>query len=79
MKNYYKCIELFYNYLIIINFINVKHINSDFAITPYLSLIYFKNGEKLIKHCIGLSLTWGYYAIALGFAQENNLLKENKK
>lgn len=75
-KYYFNYIDLFYNYTIILSFINEKN-NSDFAITPYLSLIHFKNGTKLFKHCIGLSLTWGYYSMAIGLAKEN--IKEQEK
>jgi hypothetical protein len=31
----------------------------------------FTNGTKVFKSCLGLSLTWVYYSIALGIAKEN--------
>ena len=65
-----KYLDLFCNYTIILTLTNNKN-TDDLALTPYLSLIMFTNGTKVFKSCLGLSLTWVYYSIALGIAKEN--------
>ena len=71
MKTYsLKYFDLFLDYTIIFTLVNNKN-TDDLALTPYLSLIRFTNGTKLFKNCLGLSLTWVYYSIAIGIAKEN--------
>ena len=65
-----KYFELFCNYTVVFTFVNLKG-SEDFALTPYISLIQFRNGTRLFKSCLGLSLNWGYYSIAIGIAKEN--------